>query len=98
MTRLHAAACGLLAAAALAAGCGSTHEASTTTAAAPAATSSDGSGVDNRPQDCLSAAQRKRTVARIQKDTATLRHLAAPLGKSEMGTPKLQQATNSFLI
>jgi hypothetical protein len=98
MTRLHAAACCLCAAAALAAGCGSTHSAQTTTAAAPPATSGDGSGVDNKPQDCLSAAQRKKTVSRILRDAATLRRLAAPLGTSEMGTPKLQQATNSFLI
>jgi hypothetical protein len=70
-----------------AAGCGSGHEASVTTTAAAG------------PHDCLGAARRAHIMAVLGRDRARLRRLVAPITQgTEMGTPAIQAATNSFLV
>jgi hypothetical protein len=89
--------------AALTAACGGGSGGATTTAAQQTATHATSTAADNglqlsnRPQDCLSATQRTRVVNRALREAAQLRHIAAPLKRSLMGTPQLQHLTDRFL-
>src|SRR4051794_4650555 len=93
----------LAALAALTAACGgSTGHGSTTAAAvthaAETSTAADnGLQLANSPEDCLTTTQRRRAVDRALADAAHMRRIAAPLDRSLMGTPALQQATDRFL-
>jgi hypothetical protein len=93
----------LAAVAVLAAACGgAAKDAGTTTAAAPpqrtaTAAADNGLQLSNKPHDCLTATQRQHLVARSLHEAAVLRRLAAPMKRSEMGTPKLQHLTDRFL-
>jgi hypothetical protein len=69
----------------------------TTSSARTSTVADDGLQLSNTPQDCLSAAQRTRVVGRALREAAALRRMAAPLERSQMGTPKLQRATGRFL-
>ena len=83
---------------ALTAACGGGAGGATTTAAQGTSTAADnGLQLSNKPQDCLTTAQRTRVVNRALREAAHLRRMAAPLKKSEMGTPALQHATDRFL-
>jgi hypothetical protein len=84
--------------AALTAACGGGGGATTATHAATTSTAADnGLQLSNAPQDCLTRAQRTRATNRALREAAQLRTMAAPLGKSQMGTPALQHATDRFL-
>jgi hypothetical protein len=91
--------------AALTAACGSGADDASTTAAQPTAShtgsastvADNGLQLANKPQDCLTKVQRTRAVDRSLREAAQLRRMAAPLHRSQMGTPALQHATDRFL-
>src|SRR4051812_2905958 len=93
----------LLAALTAACGGGAGHPRTTAAQRTASQTSSASTDVDNglqlanKPEDCLAKVQRTRAVDRALREAAQLKRMAAPLDRSSMGTPALQQATDRFL-